>query len=47
VYFARRGASVVDMGIPVLSMHAPTEVAAVADIETACRAYKAFYEWVD
>ena len=47
VYFARRGANVVDMGIPVLSMHAPTEVAAVADVETAYRAYKAFYEWLD
>ncbi len=47
VYFARRGARVVDMGIPILSMHAPVEVAAVADLESAYRAFKAFYEWAD
>lgn len=45
-YFATRGADVVDMGAPVLSMHAPVEVAACADVESAYRAYKHFYEWV-
>ncbi len=45
-YFAVRGSDVVDMGIPVLSMHAPVEVAAGFDVESAYRAYKNFYEWV-
>ncbi|NPA77218.1 MAG: aminopeptidase [Candidatus Diapherotrites archaeon] len=47
VYFAHRGARIIDMGAPVLSMHAPTEVLAIADLESAYRAYRAFYEWVE
>lgn len=45
-YFALRGADVVDVGAPVLSMHAPVEVIACADVESVYRAYKYFYEWV-
>jgi len=45
-YFATRGADVVDMGAPLLSMHAPVEVVACADVESAYRAYKYFYEGV-
>ena len=46
MYFARRGADVVDVGAPVLSMHSPVEVLAGADVESAYRAYRYFYEWV-
>ncbi len=45
-YFAVRGSDVVDVGAPVLSMHAPIEVIAGIDVESAYRAYKHFYEWV-
>ena len=45
-YFAVRGSDVVDVGVPVLSMHAPIEVVAGIDVESAYRAYKHFYEWV-
>lgn len=46
-YFAVRGADVVDMGPAVLSMHSPVEVMAGVDLESAYRAYRHFYEWVD
>lgn len=36
--------NVVDVGIPVLSMHAPYELTSKADIYMAVRAYKCFYE---
>ena len=47
VYFARRGASVLDVGAPVLSMHAPVEVLAKIDLEATYRAYKSFFEVLD
>jgi aspartyl aminopeptidase len=41
---ARLNMDVLDMGIPVLSMHAPTEIIAKADLYTAYRAYTAFLQ---
>lgn len=41
---ANKGAEVVDCGIPVLSMHAPYEVASKADVYMAYKAYLAFYQ---
>lgn len=40
---AELGFEVVDCGIPLLSMHAPLEVASKADIFETYRAYKAFF----
>ena len=34
---------VVDIGVPVLSMHAPFEVVSKADVYMTVRAYLAFY----
>ena len=39
---ANLGMSVIDCGVPVLSMHAPWEIASKVDIWEAYRAYKAF-----
>lgn len=41
---ADRGAEVVDCGVPMLSMHAPVELASKADLYFTMKAYKAFYE---
>ena len=38
------GMSVIDCGVPVLSMHAPWEITSKADIYEAYRGYKAFIE---
>ena len=43
---AERGAEVVDCGVPMLSMHAPVELASKADVYFTMRAYKAFFEAV-
>ncbi len=43
-YLARYGMDVVDMGIPVLSMHSPFEIASKADLYSGYLAYKAFIE---
>ncbi len=42
-FAAAYGMQVVDCGIPLLSMHAPYELASKADIYEAYRAYAAFY----
>lgn len=39
---AKYGMYVIDAGVPVLSMHAPWEITARVDIESAYEAYKAF-----
>ncbi|WP_420829634.1 aminopeptidase [Crassaminicella indica] len=39
---ANYGAEVVDCGVPILSMHAPIEIASKMDIYMAYKAYKAF-----
>lgn len=43
-YLAKRGADVVDMGVPVVAMHSPFEITSKADIYMAHKAYKAFFE---
>lgn len=44
MFLARWGADVIDIGIPVLAMHAPYEVAHKADVLSAYNAYKVFLE---
>ena len=39
---ARYGMNVIDAGVPVLSMHAPTEIISKADLYEAYRCYRAF-----
>ena len=41
---AEYGMESVDCGVPVLSMHAPWEVASKADLYEALKAYTAFYQ---
>lgn len=41
---AERGAEVVDCGVPMLSMHAPIELASKADLYFTMRAYRAFFD---
>ncbi len=43
-YIANLDMDTIDCGVPLLSMHAPYEVASKVDIYMAYRAYKAFYE---
>ncbi len=43
-YVADLGIDVVDIGVPILSMHAPFEVAAKMDIYMGYKAFFAFYE---
>ena len=43
-YIADLGAQVVDVGVPVLSMHAPFEVVAKTDVYMAFKGFKAFLE---
>src|SRR5439155_12362388 len=42
-YLAHLGIQVIDVGIPVLSMHAPVELSAKKDLEGLVRAYRAFF----
>ena len=44
MFLAKWGADVIDIGIPVLAMHAPYEVAHKADLLSAHNAYKVFLE---
>ena len=44
MFLARWGADVIDIGIPVLAMHAPFEIAHKADLYSAYKAYKVFLE---
>lgn len=43
-YIANLGVDVVDVGVPVLSMHAPFEVVAKTDVYMAFKGFKAFLE---
>ena len=43
-FVANIGAEVIDIGVPVLSMHAPFEVISKADMYQAYLAFKAFYQ---
>ena len=40
---ARMEIETVDLGVPILSMHAPFELASKLDILSAYKAFKAFY----
>ena len=42
MYIAKLGANVVDIGVPVLSMHSPFEVVAKTDVYSTYLAFKAF-----
>ena len=42
MYIASMNVDVIDVGVPVLSMHAPYEVTSKADIYEATKAYRAF-----
>ena len=44
MYVANLDIDVVDLGVPVLSMHAPFEVISKLDLYMAFRAFKAFFE---
>lgn len=44
MFLARLNLDIVDMGVSLLSMHAPFEIASKADIYSAYLAYRAFYE---
>lgn len=41
---ANKGADVIDLGVPVLSMHAPYEVTSKYDVYSAYKTYKAFWQ---
>lgn len=43
-YVAKMNIDVVDLGIPIISMHAPFEISAKLDIYNAYLAFRAFYE---
>ena len=43
-FIANRGAKVLDIGVPVLGMHAPQEVLSKADLYSAYQAFSAFYK---
>ena len=43
MYLAKRNVDTVDIGVPVLSMHAPYEVISKADLYSAYLAFKAFF----
>ncbi len=44
VFLAEYNLDIIDVGVPLLNMHAPFEIASKADILSAYRAYKAFLE---
>ena len=44
MYLAALDIDVVDLGVPVLSMHAPFEVVSKLDVYMAYRAFKTFFE---
>jgi aspartyl aminopeptidase len=46
MFIAEYGMDVIDCGTPLLSMHAPFEVASKADIYNTYKAYKAFYKYL-
>ncbi len=43
-YLANRGINTIDCGIALFNMHAPMEISSKADVYSAYKAYKAFYE---
>jgi aspartyl aminopeptidase len=45
-FLSKLGIETIASGPPVLSMHSTFEISSKADVLTAKRAYKAFFEWV-
>ena len=43
-YIAKTNIDTVDIGVPVLSMHAPFEIVSKADVYSAHKAFSAFYK---
>ena len=43
LYVAGLDVDVVDLGVPILSMHSPFELASKLDVLNTYRAFKAFY----
>lgn len=43
-FFAQRSMDIIDIGVPVLSMHAPLEIISKVDLYETYRGYKAFFE---
>ena len=43
-YIANLNVDTIDVGVPVLSMHAPYEVVSKLDVYMAYKAFKAFFE---
>ena len=43
-FFAKLNIDVIDVGVPVLSMHAPVEVVAKTDIWSSYNAFVAFFK---
>ena len=43
-YVAQLDVDVVDLGVPVLSMHAPFEMVSKLDVYNTYKAFKAFYK---
>ena len=44
MYVANLNIDTIDVGVPVLSMHAPFEVTAKVDVYMAFRAFRAFFK---
>ena len=44
MFLARYNMDIIDSGPPILSMHAPFEIASKADLYSAYMAYKAFFK---
>lgn len=43
-FVARMDVEVVDLGVPILSMHSPFELASKLDVYHTFKAFKAFYK---
>lgn len=43
-FVAHMDVDVVDLGVPILSMHAPFELASKLDVYNTYKAFKAFYK---
>jgi aspartyl aminopeptidase len=43
-YIAKHNIETVDLGVPVIAMHAPCEVISKADLYTAHQAFEAFFK---
>jgi len=47
MFLAKRNLEVIDIGVPILNMHAPMEISSKADVYSTYQAYLAFYQYVD